>query len=93
MEKEITIKVKITEGFADEIIGKEKVSPSRGATERTFDEKVDEVISRFMNPLYKAMANYAIKEQKNQVQQAEYQATEAVKELVVITKNETNIQS
>lgn len=89
MEKEITIKVKITEGFANDVLCGRLNREVSG----TFDEKVDRVISRFMTPLYRAMANYAIKEQKElalaQVRQAEEEALSQAQTLVEITKDET----
>lgn len=90
MQKEITIKVVVSEGFANKVL-KGPSGPIK-PDEKTFDEKVDLVVAKYMNPLYKAMASYAIEEQKAQalaqVKQAEEQATQAAKELVVITKDE-----
>ena len=88
MEKEITIKIKVTEGFADEVIA----NSLRYVPFANFDAKIDFVIDKYMSSLYDDMANYAVKEAKAQVSAQIHEATEQAKEvakgLVTITKDE-----
>lgn len=81
----LKIEVEVSDGFVQEMT-KEQVRPL------TIEERQDLVVKKYTTPLYRDMANYAVKQAKTQaeaqIKAATEQAMNAAKDLVIITKDE-----
>ena len=83
----LKIEVEVSDAFVEEEVSQTTKQFA------TMEEKQDFVINKYMSGLYRAMANHATKEMKEQaeaqIRMIETQAMAQAKELVIITKDET----